>query len=121
VKALTREQVAGRKEKAVRFVRDVLGDEDRASEIEDESVEHYAERRKIAITNPPGRDQMAQPKNPTKQELLDRIDQLEQENQDLSDQLDAIADIVSPDDEADDDNGDDDSDDSDGDDDDNGD
>jgi hypothetical protein len=38
VKALTREQVAGRKEKAVRFVRDVLAEEDRAAEIEDESV-----------------------------------------------------------------------------------
>ena len=32
----------------------------------------------------------------TKDELLDEIDQLEQDNQDLQEQLDAIADMVSP-------------------------
>ena len=52
MKSLTREQVEGRKEKAVRFVRDVLDDPDRADEIEDESVEDYAERRKFQIINP---------------------------------------------------------------------
>jgi len=52
VKQLTREQVEARKEKAVRFVRDVLDDPDRAHEIEDEDVEDYAERRKFQIINP---------------------------------------------------------------------
>jgi hypothetical protein len=32
----------------------------------------------------------------TKQELLDEIDELTQENADLQDQLDAVADIVAP-------------------------
>ena len=49
---LTREQLQARKEKAVRFVRDVLGDPDRADEIADESLEDYAVRRKFEITNP---------------------------------------------------------------------
>ena len=50
-KALTRDQVEARKEKAVRFTRDVLDDPDRADEIEDESLEDYAARRKIKIIN----------------------------------------------------------------------
>jgi hypothetical protein len=52
MKQLTRDQVESRKEKAVRFVRDVVGDPGRAEEIEDESLEDYAERRKFVITNP---------------------------------------------------------------------
>jgi hypothetical protein len=47
----------------------------------------------------------------TKSELLGEIDQLQQENQDLQDQLDAISDIISPPaEEDDDDDADDDSD-----------
>jgi len=34
---------------------------------------------------------------PTKDELLDRIEQLEEENENLQQQLDDIADIVAPD------------------------
>lgn len=49
---LTREQVQSRKDRAVRFVRDVLDDPDRASEIEDEDLESYALRRKLQIQNP---------------------------------------------------------------------
>jgi hypothetical protein len=89
-KALTRQQLQTRKEKAVRFVRDVLGDPDRASEIEDESLESYAERRKIKLLNPRG-EPMA-----TKGELLSRIKELEDENEELQSQLDEIADIVAP-------------------------
>jgi hypothetical protein len=51
VKALTREQLQSRKDKAVRFVRDVLDDSERASEIEDEDLEDYAERKKLLLTN----------------------------------------------------------------------
>src|SRR5258708_5151116 len=54
-KTLTREQLESRKEKAERFVRDVLGDTERADEIADESLEDYADRRKIQLAdNPPG-------------------------------------------------------------------
>ena len=53
MKTLTRTQLEDRKEKAARFVRDVLGDADRAGEIEEESIENYAERRKIQILENP--------------------------------------------------------------------
>jgi len=46
---LTRPQLEGRKEKAVRFTRDVLGDPNRADEIEAESLEDYAERRNVKL------------------------------------------------------------------------
>ncbi len=93
MKELTRDQVQSRKDKAVRFVRDVLGDPDRAEEIAEESVEDYAQRRKFTIINPTERK--ARPM-PTKQELEDQIRELEEENQELQDQLDTIADIVAP-------------------------
>jgi hypothetical protein len=92
---LTRDQVESRKEKAVHFVRDVLGDSDRADEIESESVDDYAARRRIAISNPRGRRAMAK-KTETREELKERISELEGENESLQDQLDAIADIVVP-------------------------
>jgi hypothetical protein len=95
-KALTREQLQARKEKAVRFTRDVLDDADRAEEIAEESLEEYAARRKIAITNPCRRTKTMA----TKRELEEQIRELEQENSGLQDQLDAVADIVSEDDEA---------------------
>ena len=44
-KSLTREQIQSRKDKAVRFTRDVLDDPERAEEIAEESLESYAERR----------------------------------------------------------------------------
>ena len=96
MKQLTRDQLQSRKEKAVRFTCDVLGDPDRADEIADESLEDYAQRRKIQITNPTkGRDAIMA----TNKDLEDRVDELEQENAELQDQLDTIADIVAPADE----------------------
>ena len=106
MKRLTADQVQSRKDKAVRFTRDVLGDEERADEIEDEDLEDYADRRRIAIVNSGRSNEMAgdgKADARTKQDLLDEIDDLQQENQDLQDALDAVADIVSPSDEADDD------------------
>ena|SRR5579872_5140588 len=112
MKVLTRDQVQSRKDQAVRFTRNVLDDPDRADEIEDESLDDYAERRKFTITNPNRRsNHMANGK--TKAELEAQIDDLEAENQDLQDQLDAIADIVGGGDQDDDDSGDDDDDDTD--------
>jgi len=97
VKRLTRDQIEGRKEKAVRFVRDVLDDPERADEIEDESVEDYAERRKFEIANPRRRvSTMA-----SKAELQDRIEELESENEELQSRLDEVLDIVAPPDDAD--------------------
>jgi len=97
VKALTRDQLESRKEKAVRFTRDVLGDPDRADEIADESLEDYAERRRIQITNPSKRRNATMATNKSKAELEAEIADLQGENQELQDQLDSIADIASVD------------------------
>jgi hypothetical protein len=115
VKRLSRDQAEGRKEKAVRFTDNVLDDPDRADEIADESVEDYAARKGIEIvSNPSGRQRRKLvAKTPTRQELEDRIEELEEENQGLQDQLDSIADIVAPDDDSDDDDDSEDSDDED--------
>ena len=91
MKTLTRKQLEARKAKAVRFTRDVLDDPDRADEIEDESLEDYAERRHIQIQNPKGVKRMA---IQTRRELLERIEELEQENEELQGQLDEIRDII---------------------------
>lgn len=95
MKALTREQLEDRKAKAVRFLENVLGDPDRAAEVEDESLEDYAARRRIQLVNLNRSSRTMA----TKRELEERISELEDENQELSDQLDSIADIVAPDEE----------------------
>jgi hypothetical protein len=96
MKTLTRKQLTARKAQAVRFVWDVLGEDDKADDIEDESLEDYAEQRHIELANPKGATRMAAP---TRQELLDRIEELETENEDLQSQLDQIRDIVGDEDE----------------------
>ena len=97
MKPLTRAQLEGRKEKAVRFTRDVLGDPDRAEEIEAESLEDYAERRKVTLLNSSKRRTALMPKSTkTKADLEDQIAELQDQNEELQDQLAAIADIVSP-------------------------
>src|SRR5580704_14090540 len=48
----TLEQVEAMKAKASRFLEDVLGDDERAEEVESESPEEYAERKRITISNP---------------------------------------------------------------------
>jgi hypothetical protein len=82
-----------RKAQAVRFTRDVLGDGDGAKEIEDESLEDYVQRKAIRLTNPKGVGKMAAP---TRRELLERIDQLEEKNETLQSQIDEIGDIIAP-------------------------
>jgi len=97
VKQLTREQVESRKEKAVRFVRDVLNDPERADEIADEDTDSYAERRHIEIANARRRTVVLR----TKADLEQEIDELRQENEDLQERLDTIADLVTPEDKED--------------------
>ena len=90
---VTYDQAAARKDKAERFVRNVLQDDDRADEIADESVESYADRKHYVISNPlkGSTSRMANGNGDprTKAELLDEID-------DLQSQLDAINDILNP-------------------------
>jgi anti-sigma28 factor (negative regulator of flagellin synthesis) len=50
--AKTYEQLQTKKNQAARFARNILKDEDKASFIESESVDEYAERKKIRIKNP---------------------------------------------------------------------
>ena len=112
MKHLTREQLQSRKDAAIRFAENVLRDPDKADAIEDESLEDYADRRHIELINLGRRsNNMANGGNGrSKTELLDEIDDLKAENQDLQDQLDAIADIVSPPEEEDEEDDDDDDD-----------
>ena len=100
MRALTREQVESRKAQAVKFTQTVLGDLDRADEIAAESLEDYAQRRKIQITNPIRRLTMARRKTieDYRLEIADLKDEntdLQEENEGLQDQLDQIVAVAS--------------------------
>ena len=94
-KILTRDQAEARKAAAVRFAENVLGDPDKADDIESEDLDDWIERKGITLIDNPGRrsPKMAN-SNMSKDELLDYVDELEAENSDLQDALDSIADIV---------------------------
>jgi predicted RNase H-like nuclease (RuvC/YqgF family) len=100
---LTREQIGSRKRQAVRFLRDVAGDSERAAEIEQESLDDYARRRKIEILNPNRRAIMPRKTiddyRSEVADLKDELAELEVENESLQSQLDEIAEIVSPEEE----------------------
>ena len=91
MKTLSRNQLERRKAQAVRFARDVREDDELADEIEDESLEEYAERRRIKLLNPKGARKMPVR---TRRELLDRIAELEEQNEELQQKVDSIAEIV---------------------------
>jgi hypothetical protein len=97
---LTREKLQARKDQAVRFTRDVVGDADRADEIESESLEDYAQRRGIQLSNPwSRRTAMATRKTIADyraelKDLRDQVSDLEEENESLQGQLDRVAEIV---------------------------
>jgi len=93
--ALTADQVQAKKAKAVQFLRDVVGDDDKADEFEDMDLDEYADHKGITIINRGGTKMANGNGDPrTKAELLDELDQLQQENQDLQDSLNAVYDIV---------------------------
>jgi hypothetical protein len=103
-KIRTRDQVAAMKDKAVRFLRDVVGDPDRAQEFEEMDAEDYAEHKHIQIENPSSRTTIHKTgvdnmplKRTTRSKLQKRIDELESENEALTDKLDSILDIASDD------------------------
>src|SRR5215471_4744620 len=94
-KILTRDQAEARKAAAVRFAENVLGDPDKADDIESEDLDDWIERKGITlIDNPRERSLQVANSNMSKDELLDYVDELEAENSDLQDALDSIADIV---------------------------
>jgi hypothetical protein len=88
-KQLTREQVATRKAKAVRFLRDVLDDPDRAAEVEDESIESYAARRHFKLSNPNAKGVREMPQERLADVVADR-DELLGKVADLRDLADDI-------------------------------
>lgn len=51
-KSKTREAVEKMQAKAVRFLRDVVGDDEKAEEIGDLSLEEYADRKRVHLVNP---------------------------------------------------------------------
>jgi hypothetical protein len=96
-KQYTADEVQQKQDKAVKFLRDVVGDDDKASEFEDMSLDEYAQHKNIQIVNRGERSpQMANGDPRTKSELLAEID-------DLNAQLDAINDVLNPPDDDDDD------------------
>jgi hypothetical protein len=75
---VTLEQVEARKAKAARFARDVLKDDDLADDLEDETPESYAERKRLAFSNAGERRGMANGNELTKADLQDCVDQATQ-------------------------------------------
>jgi hypothetical protein len=76
----TLDQVEATKDQAVRFLRDVVGNDDRADEVEDEDPGDYADRKGIVIANPSKRrtTNMANGNDMTKADLQDCVDQATQ-------------------------------------------
>ena len=98
VRTKTLDQIEAMKDKAARFLRDVVGDPDRADDFEAMSPEDYAEHKGIAIENP---DPLTRSKRrrvfmarPTYADLKERIDELEEENQGLNERLDSIVELA---------------------------
>ena len=101
-KTKTLNQVVATQQKAVRFLRDVVGDPDKADEFEAMTPEDYADHKQILIAeNPSSRKSHFTTRRvfmakPTRADLEDRVAELEQENSELNDRLDSIADIIEP-------------------------
>jgi cell shape-determining protein MreC len=108
-KRMSLDAIERKQAKAVQFLRDVADDPDKADEFEAMSPEEYAEHKgiEIAESNPAYvRLQLGRRPDVTKQEMQDRIAELEEENEDLQSRLDSINDIVQPVEDADDECGD---------------
>lgn len=81
-KVMTRQQAETSQSRGFRFVRDVLEDDDKADELEDESLDDWAARKGVEIVENPNNRKLKTKekyKMPTKQQLEDRIAELESE------------------------------------------
>ena len=97
----TLDQVVAMQAKAVRFMNDVVGDPHHADKIESLGPEEYAERKGVRIENPKSRRIGAEPmatRRPSRTELEERVEELEQENETLSEKIENILNIASEDD-----------------------
>ena len=73
----------------------MVGDDAKADEFEDMSLDEYADHKGITIANQ-GEIKMPNGDPRSKTQLLDDLDELEQRNEDLEAALSAIYDIVVP-------------------------
>src|SRR5215472_9714871 len=80
MKTKTRDEAERMKEKAARFSRDVLGDQEKADEFDGMSVDEYAEHKGVALSNPRKATKMAS--------LKQQIRDLEDENAELRERVD---------------------------------
>ncbi len=89
-KEKTKQQAAATQDKAVRFLRDVVGDNAKANEIEGLTVSQYAERKGLLLVNPAPK---SKPKNVTGSEkkmsanLKEKLVDVENEADDLDGDL----------------------------------
>jgi hypothetical protein len=89
----TRDEVERKQDKAVQFLRDVVGNDDLADEIDGLSVEEYAQRKKVRLLNP----NLSRRENnmaTSKREMTQRIQELEDYVGELEDSLEAIGETV---------------------------
>ncbi len=84
MKTKTRKQVETAKRRAVVFTNTVLKDYGRADEIAEESIEDYARRKRIRITNP------LQPQPTGRAKTMATKQDLEQELNDAYERIDAL-------------------------------
>lgn len=90
----TIEQVETAQQRAVRFAQNVLADDDKAAELASLTPEEYADRKRIQIINPE-RNRPTMPKAPTRADLEQRIEELEEENAQMAERLDQISELSS--------------------------
>ena len=111
-KRLTLDQVERKREKAVRFLEDVVRDPEKAAEFDSMTTAEYADHKGIEIAENPGRmgkhPGQADPggrlvtlnfdeeSEMTKPELEGKIAELEEEIEDLNSRLDSVLQIVTP-------------------------
>ncbi len=90
---MTRRELERRNAHAVPTTRKAEPDRNLRKEVAGESLKGSPEYRRVTVRYPKGVNPMPVP---TRRELLDRIKELEGENEDLQSQLDEIAEIVTP-------------------------
>lgn len=96
----TWDQIEAMRQKAIRFLRDVVQDEEKAQEFEGLSTREYAERKGVQVAENPSCQtktiertyrQMAKRRaEPTRAELEDRVAELEEQVEDLEGELEEV-------------------------------
>jgi len=93
---LTRKKCGLCEADALRTARKFVADLNRRNAVKADALKEHSEYRLIKIRYPQGANPMPVP---SRRELMDRIKELESENEDLQTQIDEIAEIVTPEEE----------------------